>query len=82
VSPGGVYTPLITKALGMPDGSGEELESAVAEMLPLGRACKPGDIARAALFLCSDEASYITSQNLTVDGGEGTGQKWSKQALH
>lgn len=82
VSPGGVYTPLITAALGMDDGTGEELESAVAGMLPLGRACKAIDIARAALFLCSDEAGYITSQNLTVDGGEGTGQKWSVQALH
>jgi len=82
VSPGGVFTTLITKALGMDDGAGEELENAVAGMLPMGRACKPGDIARAALFLCSDEASYITSQNLTVDGGEGTGKKWSEQALN
>jgi NAD(P)-dependent dehydrogenase (short-subunit alcohol dehydrogenase family) len=82
VSPGGVYTPLITRALGMPDGSGEELEAAVAEILPMGHTCKTIDIARAALFLCSDDASYITSQNLTVDGGEGTGQKWSNQAMH
>ncbi len=82
VSPGGVYTPLITKALGMEDGTGGDLEEAVKDMLPLGRACKTIDIARTALFLCSDDSAYITSQNLTVDGGEATGTKFSLQALH
>jgi meso-butanediol dehydrogenase/(S,S)-butanediol dehydrogenase/diacetyl reductase len=37
--------------------------------IPLGRAGEPVDIARAALFLASDEASYITGVNLPVDGG-------------
>ena len=37
--------------------------------IPLGRAGAPLDIARAALFLSSDEASYITGVNLPVDGG-------------
>lgn len=37
--------------------------------IPLGRAGEPIDIARAALFLASDEASYITGVNLPVDGG-------------
>jgi 3-oxoacyl-[acyl-carrier protein] reductase len=35
----------------------------------LGRLGEPEDIAHAALFLASDEASFITAQTLTVDGG-------------
>ncbi len=41
----------------------------VAEGIPLGRLGAPEDIARAALFLLSDEASYITGTELIVDGG-------------
>lgn len=51
-------------------------ESLVAQMgeqrmaeIPLGRFGTPDDIANATLFLCSDAASYITGQLLTVDGG-------------
>ena len=37
--------------------------------IPLKRLAKPGDIANAVLFLCSDEAAYITGQTLNVCGG-------------
>jgi NAD(P)-dependent dehydrogenase (short-subunit alcohol dehydrogenase family) len=39
------------------------------ERTPLGRLCEPQDIANAALFLCSDLASYVTGEILSVDGG-------------
>jgi len=39
------------------------------EMIPLGRMGTPEDIAQAALFLCSDESSYITAQDIVVHGG-------------
>lgn len=46
-----------------------ELEKSLAEMVPLNRFGEPGDIADAAVFLASDEASYITGHTLFVDGG-------------
>ena len=36
---------------------------------PMGRACKPEEIARAVAWLCSDASAYFTGQSLTVDGG-------------
>ncbi|MFD9540757.1 SDR family NAD(P)-dependent oxidoreductase [Streptomyces sp. NPDC060022] len=43
-----------------------------AEHIPLGRVGTPDDVVDAALFLVSDEASYITGTNLVVDGGWST----------
>jgi len=37
--------------------------------VPLGRIGQPEDIANCALFLASDESSYITGQEIVVDGG-------------
>ncbi len=47
----------------------KEAEAAAAAMHPLGRLGEPEDIAAAAVFLCSDKASWITGVNLPVDGG-------------
>ncbi len=82
VSPGGVPTQLITSALGAPEEAAAGIGAAMAQTLPLGRVCTGEDIARAAAFLCSEEAAYITAQNLIVDGAESTGKKWSTQPLH
>jgi len=39
------------------------------ERSPFGRVCQPEDIANAVVYLCSEEASYVTGQRITVNGG-------------
>ena len=48
----------------------ENIKGFVAQV-PLGRLTDPLDVANAALFLASDEAAFVTGQNLVVDGGKG-----------
>lgn len=47
----------------------EEARKGMLSTIPLGRTGKPEDIASAIVFLCSDEASYITGETLRVNGG-------------
>lgn len=51
----------------------DELQRLNAEATPVRRVGQPEDIAAAAAFLCSDEASFITGQTLYVDGGRKLG---------
>lgn len=51
----------------------EELQRLNAEATPVRRVGQPEDIAAAAAFLCSDDASFITGQTLYVDGGRKLG---------
>ena len=51
----------------------EELQRLNAEATPVRRVGQPEDIAAAAAFLCSDEASFVTGQTLYVDGGRKLG---------
>lgn len=62
VAPGPVATPMLDRFTG---GHPEVM----AQRVPLGRACAPEEIARAILWLASDEASYVTGATLAVDGG-------------
>ena len=67
IAPGFVKTDMALR-----DGSQQRTESdldAIARKTMLGRLGEPTDIAQVALFLASDESSFVTSQVLTVDGG-------------
>ena len=53
----------------MTDKLGDEAREKLLSFIPLGRMGEPADVAKAALFLVSDEAAYITGQVIQVDGG-------------
>ena len=56
----------------------EEARQRRIDRIPLGRFGEPDDVARAALFLASDDARYITGHTLAVDGGYLAGGLWSR----
>lgn len=64
ILPGGIRTPVMEAYV---DALTQEQ---INEQIPLGRIGQPEDIAKAALFLVSDDASFITGASLSVDGGE------------
>ncbi|WP_198083028.1 SDR family NAD(P)-dependent oxidoreductase [Variovorax sp. E3] len=68
LSPGPVDTPILAK-LGISEAARPEFDKSMAAAIPLGRLGLPGDLARAALFLASDESVFVTGVNLKVDGG-------------
>lgn len=59
-------TPLLPRFLG---GDTNENRARFIATIPLGRLSRPEDLANAALYLCSDEAAFITGVTLEVDGG-------------
>lgn len=69
VSPGTVITPAYKGGLGMSDKQIQDFEAQAAAATPLGRAGTPDEIAKAVVFLASDDSSYITGIELFVDGG-------------
>ena len=85
ICPGIIATPL---AAGKPIGYAgrEAAEERVQKMReqtpfsqPLGRVGEGSDIAKAALFLASDDSAWITGTELVVDGGFHVGRPWSEQ---
>jgi len=64
VAPGTILTELTLRVLDTP----EKMDRAAAK-IPLGRLGSPEDLVGPVLFLCSDEAGYITGHTLVVDGG-------------
>ncbi len=68
VSPGPIETPLYGK-LGMPADVIEGFAKSLLARIPQKRFGRPEEIAKAALFLASDDASYMTGEEIVVDGG-------------
>jgi NAD(P)-dependent dehydrogenase (short-subunit alcohol dehydrogenase family) len=69
VSPGPTETPLINRNPGMDAKAVDALRQMMIANTPMRRMGTPEEIARAVLFLSSDEASFITGVDLFVDGG-------------
>ncbi|MEN3751804.1 SDR family oxidoreductase [Mangrovibacter sp. SLW1] len=70
LSPGPVATPIISK-MGVSEAERELFDTKVASHIPAGRLGLPEEVAAAALFLASDESSFISGIDLCVDGGMG-----------
>jgi NAD(P)-dependent dehydrogenase (short-subunit alcohol dehydrogenase family) len=70
ISPGPIQTPIIHK-LGLPEAAVEDFSSGLAQQVPLGRVGLDDEIANTAVFLASDESSFINGADISVDGGLG-----------
>ena len=68
LSPGTIETPIFGK-MGLEKAQADEFAATVGQQVPLGRFGRPDEMAKAALFLASDDASYITGADLQADGG-------------
>lgn len=69
LSPGMTDTPIISREGGPPGMTPEQLAAVITNTIPLKRRGTPEEIAKAALFLASDDSSYCLGSELMVDGG-------------
>lgn len=82
ICPGGIATPIFGKTFGLDneeaDQSVEAMKAFLARAQPIRRSGVPDDIARAALWLASDDSSFVSGQALVVDGGLTYGPTWTQ----
>jgi len=81
ICPGYIATPIFGRGRGVPeaeiDRTVELVKLVFASLQPIGRTGLPEDIARAALWLASDDSSFVNGHALVVDGGVTCGKMWS-----
>jgi NAD(P)-dependent dehydrogenase (short-subunit alcohol dehydrogenase family) len=70
LSPGPIDTPMIDSQAATKEGA-DQLRAHFASLIPAGRMGRPEELADAALFLASDESSFIYGADIVVDGGMG-----------
>jgi NAD(P)-dependent dehydrogenase (short-subunit alcohol dehydrogenase family) len=68
VSPGSIDTPGLSELLGSSEAGQQRLKM-ISSSIPMGRLGTPDEIAKAVVFLASDDSSYVTGIELFVDGG-------------
>ncbi len=70
ISPARVHTPFVDGYLRQTyPGREQEMFAKLSQTQPIGRMAQPSEVAALALFLCSDEAAYITGSDYAIDGG-------------
>ncbi|MEQ8580443.1 MAG: SDR family oxidoreductase [Marinoscillum sp.] len=70
ISPGRVHTPFVDGFLAKNyPGNEKEMFEALSKTQPIGRMGKPDEIGDMVLYLCSDESSFITGSDFSIDGG-------------
>ncbi|WP_024516467.1 SDR family oxidoreductase [Bradyrhizobium sp. Tv2a-2] len=83
ISPGAIATGIFAKALGLTVEAAENTPPVMREVYksaqPIPRAGLPDDIAYAAVFLASDESTFINGHDLVVDGAITGGRNWTQQ---
>jgi len=82
ICPGGIATPIFGKGLGMSPEQADTtiplMKGVLERLQPIQRPGEPLDIAQAALWLASDESSFVNGHALVVDGGLIGGRLWSE----
>ena len=71
VSPGPIETPIFGK-MGLPDAAMQAWAEQIGSKVPMARFGQPQEMAKAVLFLASDDSSYMLGENILVDGGMAT----------
>src|SRR5438552_10586959 len=83
ISPGAIATGIFGKAMGLSVEAAEKTSNVMREAYktaqPILRAGLPEDIAHAAVFLASDESSFVNGHDLVVDGAITGGRNWTQQ---
>lgn len=79
ICPGVIATPLAAGRANVSDEGLAKMKAALGKTQPIGRIGDPEDIARAALWLASDESTFVTGHAQVVDGGAFAGRPWSRQ---
>jgi NAD(P)-dependent dehydrogenase (short-subunit alcohol dehydrogenase family) len=85
ICPGGIATPIFGQAFNLGPEHGDKVVGVMKQVLekiqPIPRAGMPLDIAHAAMWLASDDSTFVNGHALVVDGGVSLGRKWSEGEL-
>jgi NAD(P)-dependent dehydrogenase (short-subunit alcohol dehydrogenase family) len=85
ICPGGIATPIFGKGLGLSVERADEIvplmKGVLENLQPIKRSGLPDDIAQAALWLASDDSTFVNGHALVVDGGLVGGRSWSESQL-
>jgi len=71
ICPGFIATPMVEAIMGLPGA--REVKDSIINLSPAGRLGKPEEVARCAVFLASDDSSFVNGHALVVDGGMSAG---------